>query len=200
MLKFPDLPFGLDALEPFYSRRTLEYHHGKHHLAYVTNCNALIGGTPYEQMAVEELIRATASAVSGDQLKIFRNASQSWNHSFFWSSITPQRAKVPQGPLADHIEVSFGSFEKFAEGFKAAALAHFGSGWIWLLARDHSLEIKTLHDAQTPLIEDATPLLVCDLWEHAYYLDYQNDRASFVDTFLTHLANWDFAAQNLAAK
>ena len=131
MLKFPELPFGLDALEPFYSRRTLEYHHGKHHLAYVTNCNALIEGTPYEQMAVEELIRATASAVSGDQLKIFRNASQSWNHSFFWSSITPQRAKVPQGPLADHIEASFGSFDnlpKVSKPLHSLISALAGSG------------------------------------------------------------------------
>lgn len=189
----PELPYAKDALEPYVSAQTLDFHHGKHHNAYVTKLNELIKGTEYEKMELEAIIRATA----GDESKkaIFNNAAQTWNHTFFWHSMKPKGGGQPHGALAQQIEKDFGSYDKFAEEFKAAGVGQFGSGWAWLVADSSGkLKIAKTPNAERPL--DDTPILTCDVWEHAYYLDYQNRRPDFLSAFLEHLANWEFAASN----
>ena len=194
-ITLPDLPYSGNALEPHISARTLEFHHGKHHNAYVTNLNKMIDGTDLAGLPLEEIIKKTA----GDSGKagIFNNAAQVWNHTFFWNSMKPSGGGAPSGKLADLINQSFGDLGKFKEAFKTAAATQFGSGWAWLVAHGDKLEVMKTPNAQNPLTAGKKPLLTIDVWEHAYYLDYQNRRADYIDDFLNHLANSDFAASNL---
>jgi Fe-Mn family superoxide dismutase len=196
-IEFPGLPYVIDALEPHVSARTLEFHHGKHHKAYVDKLNAAIAGTDYEGHSLEAIIAAAHSA--GDT-GVFNNAAQAWNHTFLWSSMSPAGGGEPEGALADAINASFGDLASFRERFKASAMGQFGSGWTWLVQAGGALDIVSTGNAETPLTAGATPLLTLDVWEHAYYLDYQNKRDDYVDTFLDKLVNWDFAAQNLASE
>ena len=192
----PPLPFAADALAPHMSARTLEYHHGKHHQAYVDKANELIGGTALAALAPEAVIRR---AKADGNTTLFNNAAQAWNHDFLWHSLTPGGGGAPGGPLKAALDRDLGGAQGFAEQFTKAAVGHFGSGWAWLIAERGKLTIVATHDADTPLVhEGQTPLLVLDLWEHAYYLDYQNARPKFVAAYLDALINWEFAAANFA--
>jgi Fe-Mn family superoxide dismutase len=195
-IEFPGLPYLADALEPHVSAKTLGFHHGKHHKAYTDKLNAAIVGTDYEGLSLEDIIGASHEA--GDT-GIFNNAAQVWNHTFLWSSMSPAGGGEPEGELAEAVNASFGDVAGFREQFKASAMGQFGSGWAWLVQKGGSLEIVSTGNAETPLTDGATPLLTLDVWEHAYYLDYQNKRDAYVDTFLDKLINWDFAAQNFEA-
>jgi Fe-Mn family superoxide dismutase len=190
------LPFARDALEPHISGTTFDFHHGKHHQAYVNNLNKLVEGTPLASASLVEVVRE----VAGDASKagVFNNAAQVWNHDFFWQSLKPGGGGQPTGAVADLINASFGGYDAFVDAFSQAAATQFGSGWAWLVAKDGKAEIRKTPNAETPLTEaGATPLLTLDVWEHAYYLDYQNRRPDFIKTFLDNLANWDFANANL---
>jgi Fe-Mn family superoxide dismutase len=193
----PALPYGLDALEPHISRQTLEFHYGKHHAAYVTNLNNLVAGSELEGKSLEETILAVAG--DGAKAGVFNNAAQVWNHSFYWQSIKPAGGGQPTGALADKITADFGSFEKFVEAFKAAGATQFGSGWAWLVLDNGTLKVTKTANADLPLAHGQKALLTMDVWEHAYYLDYQNRRPDYISTFLDKLVNWDFVAANLAA-
>ena len=195
--QLPALPYDLDALEPHISRSTLEFHHGKHHAAYVTNLNNLVAGTDLEAKSLEE----TITAVAGDAAKagIFNNAAQVWNHSFYWQGIKPAGGGAPSGELAAKIDADFGSFDAFKEQFKTAGATQFGSGWAWLVLDGGTLKITKTANADLPLAHGQKALLTMDVWEHAYYLDYQNRRPDYMTTFLDKLVNWDFVAANLAA-
>ena len=193
--QLPVLPYDMDALEPHVSATTLEYHYGKHHKAYVDKLNAAIAGTDYADMDLEAII--SASQAAGDTA-VFNNAAQAWNHTFLWNSMSPEGGGNPTAPLAMAIDDSFGGIDAFRQQFKTAALGQFGSGWTWLVARDSSLEIVSTGNADTPLTGDMVPLLTLDVWEHAYYLDYQNQRDRYIDAFLDTLINWEFATRNLA--
>jgi len=189
--ELPALPYAMDALKPHISAETLEYHHGKHHATYVTNLNNLVKGTPNENKSVEEIIK---SAPAGG---LFNNSAQHFNHSFYWKSLAPKAGGEPRGPVADGIKKAFGSFEDFKKKFSEAATTHFGSGWAWLVKKsDGSLAIEATHDAGCPITGGNTPILTCDVWEHAYYIDYRNARAKYVEAFWS-LVNWEFANQNL---
>ena len=191
--QLPELPFAKNALAPHISEETLEFHYGKHHQAYVTNLNNLIPGTEYEALDLEAIIK---KAPAGG---IFNNAAQVWNHTFFWNSLKPNGGGEPSGALADAIKAKWGSFDEFKKAFTASAVGNFGSGWTWLVKKaDGSVDIVNTSGAGTPLTSDAKALLTIDVWEHAYYIDYRNARPKFVETFLTSLANWDFAAKNFA--
>jgi Fe-Mn family superoxide dismutase len=192
-IKFPVLPYAINALEPHVSGNTLEHHHGKHHKGYVDKLNIAIAGTAYEGESLEAII---AAAHEASETGIFNNAAQSWNHTFLWSSMSPTGGGEPVGPLADAIDRQFGSIQGFRDAFKAAALAQFGSGWTWLVRTATGLDIVSTGNADTPLVQGTAPLLTLDVWEHAYYLDYQNKRDAYVDAFLSSLINWDFAAEN----
>ncbi|MDH3990365.1 MAG: superoxide dismutase [Gammaproteobacteria bacterium] len=196
-IDFPALPYATNALEPHVSARTLEHHHGKHHKGYVDKLNNAIAGTAHEGQSLEAIITAAHAA---SDTGVFNNAAQSWNHTFLWSSMSPTGGGDPSGPLADAIVDRFGSVQRFRDEFKAAALAQFGSGWAWLVRTDAGLDIVSTGNADTPLVHGVTPLLTLDVWEHAYYLDYQNKRDAYVDVFLTNLISWDFAAENYAAE
>jgi len=193
----PELPFGATELEPFITANTLGFHHGKHHAAYVTNLNNLIAGTDLEGKSLEEVILA----VAGDASKagIFNNAAQVWNHTFYWQSMKPGGGGQPSGALLEKINADFGSFEAFVEAFKAAGATQFGSGWAWLVLENGSLKVTKTANADLPLAHGQKALLTMDVWEHAYYLDFQNRRPDYISTFLDKLVNWDFAAANLAA-
>lgn len=193
--ELPPLPYAPDALAPHMSAQTLGFHHGKHHQTYVTNLNNLVKETPLAEKSLEDIILATV----GDAAKIgvFNNAAQVWNHTFFWNSMKPQGGGAPAGELAERIKTDFGSLETFKEEFKKTALAQFGSGWAWLVLDGGKLKIVKTANAATPFTDKQKPLLTCDVWEHAYYLDYQNRRADMVDAYLNHLVNWQFAASNL---
>jgi len=193
----PALPYDLDALEPSISRATLEFHHGKHHNAYVTNLNNLVSGTDLEGKSLED----TITAVAGDAGKagIFNNAAQVWNHSFYWQCMKPGGGGRPDGALAEKINADFGSFEAFVEQFKTAGATQFGSGWAWLVLDGGTLKVTKTGNADLPLAHGQKALLTMDVWEHAYYLDYQNRRPDYISTFLDKLVNWDFVAANLAA-
>ncbi len=191
----PALPYAQDALEPHISARTLDFHYGKHHQGYLDNLNKLVAGTKLAGLSLEEIIRQTAG--KAEQAAIFNNAAQVWNHTFFWNSMKANGGGAPSGRLAELITASFGSFEAFKAGFAEAAMAQFGSGWAWLVQEGDRLKIVKTANADTPLAHGQTALLTCDVWEHAYYLDYQNRRKDFVQTFLDHLANWEFAASQL---
>ena len=196
--KLPPLPYSEDALEPHISARTLQFHHGKHHKSYVETLNKLIDGGKYADMPLEEIIRATANAKDKTDKKIFNNAAQVWNHAFFWHSMSPHGRGEPDGDLLGRITKCFGSIEEFHAKFKEAAVGQFGSGWAWLIEEKGKLTIVTTANAETPIAKAGqTPLLTCDVWEHAYYLDYQNERPKFVETFLRHLAHWHLAAHVL---
>lgn len=193
----PDLPYAKTALEPHISAQTFDFHHGKHHLAYVNNLNNLIKDTDLADKTLEEIIMATAK--DSTKAGIFNNAAQVWNHTFFWHSMTPNGGGKPDGDLAQKIDSDFGSYDIFVEQFKAAAATQFGSGWAWLiLDKNKSLKIVKTANADTPLVDGVTPLLTIDVWEHAYYLDYQNRRPDFIATYLQSLVNWKFASDNFA--
>lgn len=195
--ELPPLPYPKNALEPHTSARTLEFHHDKHHQAYVTALNNLTKDSPLASQSLEDIIRATAK----DEAKtgIFNNAAQVWNHTFFWNCMKPQGGGKPSGDVAQAIDKSFGSLDKFKEEFKQAATTQFGSGWAWLVRDGDKVKISKTPNAVNPLSQGQAALLTCDVWEHAYYLDYQNRRPDFVQTFLDHLINWDFVAKNLKA-
>jgi len=193
--ELPALPWASDALEPHVSAKTLSFHHGKHHAAYVANLNKLISGSPLAGKSLEEVIQAA----SGDPAKtgIFNNAAQTWNHTFFWNSMSPEGGGEPSGALKDKIVAAFGGFDAFKEQFSQKAATVFGSGWTWLVDNNGKLEIVQTSGAGNPMTEGMKPLLTIDVWEHAYYLDYQNRRPDFIKTFLENLVNWEFAAANL---
>ncbi|MBL8448226.1 MAG: superoxide dismutase [Fe] [Zoogloeaceae bacterium] len=189
----PALPYAKDALAPHISAETLEFHHGKHHQAYVTNLNNLIKGTEYEALDLEAIVK---KAPAGG---VYNNAAQIWNHTFFWNSMKPNGGGEPSGPLADAIKAKWGAFEDFKKAFQTSAVGNFGSGWTWLVKKaDGSVDIVNMGAAGTPLTTGDKALLCVDVWEHAYYIDYRNRRPDFVAAFLANLANWDFAAQNFA--
>ncbi len=192
--ELPPLPFAADALEPHISARTFEFHHGKHHQAYVTNLNNLVKDTPMASSSLEDIIRATAKDES--KAGIFNNAAQVWNHTFFWNSLSPKGGQPPKA-LAERLEKDFGSLDKFKEQFKQAGVTQFGSGWAWLVLDQGVLKVSKTLNAMNPLVTGQTPLLTCDVWEHAYYLDYQNRRPDFIQAFLDNLVNWAFVESNL---
>lgn len=196
-ITLPELPFAKDALEPHISARTLEFHYGKHHNAYVTNLNKLIEGSDFATLDLEAIIKKSA----GDSAKmgIFNNAAQVWNHTFYWNSIKANGGGEPSGKLMDMIKSSFGDFGKFKDEFKNAGATQFGSGWAWLVKDGDKLVIEKTANALSPLAAGKTALLTMDVWEHAYYLDYQNRRPDYIATFLDKLVNWDFAAKNLGS-
>lgn len=185
----PALPYALDALVPHISKETLEFHYGKHHQTYVTNLNNLIKGTEFENLSLEEIVKKSSAG-------IFNNSAQVWNHTFYWNSLSPNGGGAPTGKLADAINSSFGSFDKFKEEFTKTAVGTFGSGWAWLVKKsDGSLALVSTSNAATPLTTSDVPLLTCDVWEHAYYVDYRNARPKYVEAFW-NLVNWEFAAKN----
>jgi len=196
-LELPALPYDLKALEPHISANTLSFHHGKHHQAYVTNYNNLTKDTPLAGAALEDVIKQTAGDAS--KAGLFNNGAQVWNHTFFWNSMKPNGGGKPTGELASKIDADLGGFDKFLADFKNAGVTQFGSGWAWLvLDKDGKLAITKTANADTPLAHGQTALFTVDVWEHAYYLDYQNRRPDFISVVLEKLANWDFVAQNLA--
>jgi len=186
----PELPYLKDALVPYISAKTLEFHYGKHHSAYVDKLNALIKDTELADDALEDIVKKTVKDVS--KSAIFNNAAQAWNHAFYWQSMTKGGGSTPEGVIANKIKDNFGSFDKFAGEFKNAGLTQFGSGWVWLVVKDGKLTIMKTSNAYTPIAYELRPLLTVDVWEHAYYLDYQNKRADYLDVFIEHLINWDF--------
>ena len=192
-IEFTDLPYAIDALEPHVTAKTLEFHHGKHHRAYVDKLNAAITGSAYDGHSLEAIILAAHEA---SDTAVFNNAAQAWNHTFLWHSMSPKGGGDPSGELAAAVKARFGDFDGFRAAFKSAALGNFGSGWTWLVRTAEGLDIVNTGNAETPLVDGMTPLLTLDVWEHAYYLDYQNKRDAYVDAFLASLVNWDFAAQN----
>ena len=191
----PKLPWDEAALDPVISARTISFHYGKHHKAYIDKTNELVAGTKMAGMPLDELVRA---ADREKNQKLFNNAAQAWNHTFFWSCLRPGGGK-PAGEIASRIDSELGGYEKFAESFAKTAVETFGSGWAWLVDRGGRLEIISTSNAATPITTDATPLLTLDVWEHAYYLDYQNRRPDFAKAVIEKLLNWEFAAQNLAS-
>ncbi len=192
----PDLPYALDALEPVISRQTLEFHHGKHHAAYVKNTNDELRGSGLEGKSLEEIIKATAD---DKKLKVlFNNAAQVWNHTFYWNSLTPNDGGEPEGELRALMESSFRSVPNCVKALAKAATRRFGSGWAWLVHDGERLRVAATSNAGTPLTRGHKPLLCIDVWEHAYYLDYQNRRGDYVQAVLAELINWKFAAENLA--
>jgi superoxide dismutase, Fe-Mn family len=189
-VSLPALPYEKTALAPHISAETLEFHHGKHHNAYVTNLNKLLEGKPEASKSLEEVIL-------GSEGGVFNNAAQIWNHTFYWNSMKPGGGGKPTGDLASAIDRDFGSYEKFAEQFTAAATTQFGSGWAWLVLKDGKLSVTKTGNADLPMKHGEKALLTIDVWEHAYYIDYRNLRPKYIETFLSHLANWDFALANL---
>jgi len=193
-IKQSPLPYDTDALEPYVSADTLAVHYGKHHSGYVTKLNTLIEDTPYAGKDLEQII---AVAREKSDVSILNNAEQIWNHAFLWESMTPEGAEPPAGEIRQLIDDQFGSFEKFKDAFRSAAVSLFGSGWVWLVLDGNRLRILPTGNAQSPVATEMLPLLVLDVWEHAYYLDYKNERNRYVDNFLDKLINWKFAAANL---
>ena len=192
---FPELPYGKDLLAPYISATTLEFHHGKHHKTYIDNANKLLAGTELDNASPEDIIRKTA----GDTAKvgIFNNVAQAWNHSFYWQGIKPNGGGLPNGAIAGKINATWGAYEKFADELKNAGVTQFGSGWAWLVLDQGTLKIVKTANADNPLTKGMKPLLTIDVWEHAYYLDYQNRRADYLAAFIDKLINWDFVNANL---
>lgn len=187
----PALPYAMDALAPHISKETLEYHYGKHHQAYVTNLNNLIKGTEFESAGLEDIVRKSSGGV-------FNNAAQVWNHTFYWHCLSPKGGGAPSGALAQAIAAKWGSFDGFKEAFTKSAIGNFGSGWTWLVKKaDGSLDIVNTSNAGTPLTTSDKPLMTCDVWEHAYYVDYRNRRPDYLGAFWS-LVNWDFVATQAA--
>ena len=195
--ELPALPYDYTALEPCISKSTLEFHHDKHHAAYVKKYNDAVSGTPLDSKSLEDVIKE----IAGDSEKsgLFNNAAQAWNHSFYWKCMKPGGGGTPAGDLAAKIDADFGSFDKFVEAFKSAGATQFSSGWAWLVLDGGTLKVTKTLNAENPLTCGQTPLLTMDVWEHAYYLDYQNRRPDYIGDFLGKLVNWDFVAENLAA-
>jgi Fe-Mn family superoxide dismutase len=193
MFSLPDLPYPYDALQPTISSRTLHFHHDKHHRTYVETLNKLLDEAGEAPSNLEDVISAAGPG------KLFNNAAQAWNHAFFWNAMSPQR-QTAQGELSGAIDTAFGGLARLKEAFVKAGAEHFGSGWVWLAAEGRNLKVVATHDAgDAALVQSLTPLLVCDLWEHAYYLDHQNDRKGFLEAWFDSLPNWAFAAQQWAA-
>jgi Fe-Mn family superoxide dismutase len=189
MHELPQLPYAMNALEPHISKETLEYHYGKHHKTYVDNLNKLIPGTVFENSTLEAIVQTATGP-------IFNNAAQVWNHTFYWHCLAPNAGGEPTGKLAEAIQTAFGSFANFKEKFSTTAATTFGSGWAWLVKnKQGQLEIVSTSNASTALQQEVTPLLTCDVWEHAYYIDYRNARAQYIEHFW-NLVNWDFVAKN----
>jgi superoxide dismutase, Fe-Mn family len=186
----PELPYDKKALEPHLSAETLEYHHGKHHQAYVNNLNNLLAEKAAEAHTLEDIIMGAEGA-------LFNNAAQAWNHSFYWQCMKPAGGGEPRGDLADAIKRDFGSYARFREEFTAAATTQFGSGWAWLVLENGKLKVTKTGNADLPLRHNQHPILCIDVWEHAYYIDYRNQRPKYIETYLNSLANWEFAAENL---
>ena len=187
----PALPYPLDGLQPHISKETLEFHYGKHHQTYVTNLNNLIKDTEFESASLEEIVKKSSGGV-------FNNAAQIWNHTFYWNSLSPKGGGAPSGALAAAIDKKWGSFDAFKEAFTKSAVGNFGSSWTWLVKKtDGSLDIVNTSNAATPVTTADTPLITCDLWEHAYYIDYRNRRPDYLGAFWS-LVNWDFASKNAA--
>lgn len=192
-LELIDLPFDKDALDPAISAETLSYHHGKHHKAYIDKTNAAVAGKDLENKTLEDIIRASR----GNDQALFNNAAQSWNHGFYWYSLTP-KSNAPSGNLATAIDASIGSFDSLKQKLADAGAGHFASGWVWLAEKGGQISLEETHDAETLADSDKNPLLVIDLWEHAYYLDHQNARPAYLKAVIDEKLNWDFAAENLA--
>lgn len=194
----PKLPYAENALEPVISARTISFHYGKHHKAYVDNCNKLVQGTPLEKMSLEQIVVTTSG--KPDQVAIFNNAAQAWNHTFYWNSLRPaSEAKIPD-TLKALLNKSFGTIDSFKSVFAQAAVSQFGSGWAWLVKEGDKLKVIKTANAENPLPSGLVPLLTIDVWEHAYYLDHQNKRADYVKTLIDKMLNWDFAVKNLSTK
>ena len=194
--QLPDLPFPKDALAPHMSAETLEFHHGKHHRAYVEKTNNLV--TAQQGLEGASLIEVIEAAKTRGATKLFNNSAQLWNHSFFWQCLAPAQGQKPGGKLAQLIDASFGTADAMLKKLAEEAENHFSNGWAWLILEGGKLEIRSLHDADTPLVhEGMVPLFTLDVWEHAYYIDYRNERAKFAKTVLSNIVNWDFVAQNL---
>ena len=195
----PELPFAKDALAPNMSAETLDFHHGKHHQAYVTKTNELIAAD--QELSGSSLTRVIREANRTGQAKLFNNAAQLWNHSFFWQCLAPARGQKPDGRLAQMIDDSFGGTDQMLQKLQEEAVNHFASGWAWLVLDRDQLEITSLHDADTPIVHDGMlPLFTLDVWEHAYYIDYRNERPKFATSVLSNIVNWEFVAQNLDGK
>lgn len=189
-ITLPELPYAMDALAPHISKETLEFHYGKHHKTYVETLNKLIAGTEFEGKSLEEIVKKSSG-------KIFNNAAQVWNHTFYWSSLAPKAGGEPDGVLGDALKQKWGPFDTFKAEFGKVAADTFGSGWVWLVQTpDGSLDLKNTSNAQTPLTTQDKPLLTCDVWEHAYYIDYRNKRPDYVGAFW-NIVNWKFAAENM---
>ncbi len=193
----PPLGYAENALEPFISAKTIGFHYGKHHVAYITNYNNLIAGTPLDALSIEEVIAKTAT--DPEKVGVFNNGAQAWNHSFYWKSLTPNGGGEPSGDLAAKINQDFGSFDKFKDELKSAAATQFGSGWSWLVLDNGTLKVVKTGNAQTPSTSGQKPILTIDVWEHAYYLDFQNRRPDYVASVIDNLLNWEFAAKNFSA-
>lgn len=191
----PELPYEQNALEPHISAETFSFHYGKHHNAYVGKLNGLIEGTQFADMSLEDIMKVTAD--DPQHTAIFNNATQIWNHTFYWHSMAPNGGGKPAGKLATLIERDFGGYDQFISAFKDAGATQFGSGWAWLVLKNDKLAVIKTANADCPLTDNATPLLTMDVWEHAYYLDYQNKRPDYIQVFLDELVNWEFAEENL---
>ena len=195
-IQLPELPYAKDALSPVISANTLEFHYGKHHRAYVDNANKLIAGTPFEKESLDAIIQKTAGDAAS--VGIFNNTAQIWNHSFYWQCLKPGGGGPPTGAVAAKIAAAWGSYDKFAEELKTAGITQFGSGWAWLVSDSGQLKIVKTANADTPIAHGLTPLLTLDVWEHAYYLDYQNRRPDYLTAVIDKLINWDFVNERLA--
>ncbi|PSF38452.1 superoxide dismutase [Fe] [Aphanothece hegewaldii CCALA 016] len=195
--QLPALPYEYTALEPYISKSTLEFHHDKHHAAYVNNYNNAVAGTDLDSHSIEDVIKTIAGDASKSGL--FNNAAQAWNHTFYWNCMKSGGGGQPTGELADKIKADFGSYENFVEEFKKAGATQFGSGWAWLVLDNGTLKVTKTLNAENPLTAGQVPLLTMDVWEHAYYLDYQNRRPDYIGDFVNSLINWDFVAENYAA-
>lgn len=194
-ITLPNLPYPQDALAPYISANTLDFHHGKHHNAYVTNLNKLIESGDLASETLENIIQKTANDTG--KAGIFNNAAQVWNHTFYWHSMMPNGGGTPTGNIAQKIDADFGSYDNFIQELKDAGLTQFGSGWAWLVLKDNKLAIMKTANADTPIAHGVKPLLTVDVWEHAYYLDYQNGRGNYLDAFIKNLINWQFVNSNL---
>lgn len=194
-ITLPDLPYEKDALAPHISLNTLDFHHGKHHNTYVTNLNKLIEGTDLTSETIEDIIKKTVN--DADKVGIFNNAAQVWNHTFYWQSMKPNGGGLPTGDIAEKIDADFGGYDNFIERLKNAGLTQFGSGWAWLIMKNNKLDIMKTSNADTPIAHGLKPILTVDVWEHAYYLDYQNGRGNYLGAFINNLINWEFANSNL---
>ena len=194
----PPLPYAESALAPTISAQTIGLHYGKHHKTYVDTLNELVAGTEFADQSLEDIIKATAG--NADKAQIFNNAGQVWNHNFYWHCLAPKGGGKPTGALEDKLSTNFGGFDKFKKEFAEAAVAQFGSGWAWLVSDNGTLKVVKTSNAESPLIKGQTPLLTIDVWEHAYYLDYQNKRPDYVKAVIEKLLNWNFVAENLGKR